>query len=138
MRNLQMSERHESTNANVNVTLGTVPKRAAGTFPCPLCMSDLDLRRSRANKPYCVCNSCGVQVFFRGKKGIARLGEFTTHGGIGPVPTEFANAGAVFAHLERLRAYRNDLDDKRPLIFSDKDLENAILATDFEIARTQH
>jgi len=53
--------------ANVNVTLD---KR---TFPCPLCAAPLDVRRTFRDKPYCVCQSCGVQIFFRGTKGISRL-----------------------------------------------------------------
>ena len=125
------------TSSNVNVTLGRSPERLGRTFPCPLCMTQLELRQSRAKKPYCVCNSCGVQLFFRGRKGIAKLGAFSAHTGIPPVQTEFLGAADAFSHLERLRAHRDDLKDKRPLIFSDKDLENAILAISVEIARTQ-
>lgn len=124
-------------NSNVNVTLGFSGPNARRTFPCPLCMTELDLRKSRANKPYCVCNSCGVQLFFRGRKGIARLGDFTTHGGIAPIPLEFSNAVDAFAHVERLRAHIEQLQDKQPLIFSDKDLDNAIQAVNLEIARTR-
>jgi hypothetical protein len=76
-------------------------------------------------------------LFFRGQKAIARLGAFDKSGGIPPVRLEFSGPAEAFSHLERLRAHRNDLSDKRPLIFSDKDLENAIQALNFEIARTQ-
>lgn len=44
-----------------------------GTFPCPLCNLRLEIRRSKNRKPYCVCNSCGLQLFIRGKKGIEKL-----------------------------------------------------------------
>lgn len=126
-----------NSQSNINVTLGPNPNSLGRTFPCPLCMTQLDLRQSRAKKPYCVCNACGVQLFFRGRKGIARLGEFNARGGILPVQTEFSGAAEAFSHLERLRAHREELQDKRPLIFSDKDLENALSAIGLEIARTQ-
>ena len=64
----------ELAMSNVNVTLpgdsGQNPRRS---FPCPLCGTQLELRESLRVKPYCVCNSCGIQVFFRGQKGISRL-----------------------------------------------------------------
>ena len=66
----------ESQRANVNVMLARPDSALPRTFPCPLCGSRLDVRESRAKKPYCVCNGCGVQVFIRGKTGIARLSEF--------------------------------------------------------------
>src|SRR5688572_9627805 len=95
MHNQSTSRSHP----NVNVTLESAQKSTSATFPCPLCRTALELRRSRANKPYCVCNPCGVQIFFRGKKGIARLGEFVSHRAPGPVPLEFANSQAIFARL---------------------------------------
>lgn len=70
-----MSDR--SPTSNVNVTLADSPPAAPGrTFPCPLCGSALELRRSRADKPYSICNPCGIQIFFRGKTGISRLRAF--------------------------------------------------------------
>jgi len=42
-------------------------------FPCPVCKRDLDIRVSKKQKPYCVCTDCGVQLFVRGKRGIARF-----------------------------------------------------------------
>ena len=42
-------------------------------LPCPTCFKDLPQRTSRKNKPYFVCESCGVQVFVRFEKGIERL-----------------------------------------------------------------
>ena len=42
-------------------------------FPCPVCKKDLDIRVSKKQKPYCVCQDCGVQLFVRGKRGISRF-----------------------------------------------------------------
>jgi hypothetical protein len=36
-----------------------------------------------------------------------------------------------------LRAQKNEFEQKRPLMFADKDLENAISAIDAEIAQAQ-
>jgi DNA-directed RNA polymerase subunit RPC12/RpoP len=123
---------------NVNVTWGSDGSSPPRTFPCPICAARLDLRQSRANKPYCVCNSCGIQVFFRGKTGIARLREFLTH----EQPSQRLSAAAAasliaFGRLERLRAEKEELERKRPLFFSDKPLESAIAAVEHEIAHLQ-
>ncbi len=42
-------------------------------FPCPLCLARLGIRRSKKNKPYLVCDACGVQMFVRAAPGIRRL-----------------------------------------------------------------
>ena len=126
-----------SLHANVNVTLNPPPP--AHTFPCPLCGADLDVRQSRAQKPYCVCNACGLQIFFRGKNGISRLRTLLEDGErlvAGPTATAAA-AVTVFNRLEQLRAQKTELAHRRGLIFVDDDLEHAILAVNHEIARLQ-
>ncbi len=46
---------------------------------CPTCKQALIERKSKTNKPYFVCDDCEVQIFIRGKRGIARLhGEMKT------------------------------------------------------------
>jgi DNA-directed RNA polymerase subunit RPC12/RpoP len=42
-------------------------------LPCFLCHKQLDLRISKTEKPYFVCEDCGMQIFVRGKRGIERL-----------------------------------------------------------------
>ncbi len=39
-------------------------------FPCPLCEEGLDVRQTKKQKPYVICNPCGVQLFVRGERGI--------------------------------------------------------------------
>jgi transcription elongation factor Elf1 len=39
-------------------------------FPCPVCASPRDVRQSKKNKPYIVCDPCGIQLFIRGPAGI--------------------------------------------------------------------
>src|SRR5712692_8201631 len=42
-------------------------------FPCPVCTRPLGVRLTKKNKPYVICDPCGVQLFIRGPAGI---GEF--------------------------------------------------------------
>ena len=42
-------------------------------LPCFLCSQKLRLRRDKHDKPYFVCESCGVQIFVRGRQGIENL-----------------------------------------------------------------
>lgn len=42
-------------------------------YPCPVCAELRDFRLSKKDKPYLVCDLCGVQVFIRGKTGIYYL-----------------------------------------------------------------
>jgi hypothetical protein len=69
---------------NVNVTLapaGTAfPEILGKELPCPLCGEGLPILISKRNKPYCTCNSCGIQIFVRGKAGIARLRQLALAG----------------------------------------------------------
>src|SRR5688500_10009484 len=130
-----MSDRMKT---NVNVTLGSADLSLPRTFPCPICATRLDLRRSRASKPYCVCDSCGIQLFFRGKTAIARLRDFTIHEQPAKGPAVAAAASLIaFGRLEQLRRQKAELEDKRPLIFADKPLESAIEAVERDIAHLE-
>lgn len=42
-------------------------------IPCFLCSQDLRLRRDKHEKPYFVCDACGMQIFIRGRQGIENL-----------------------------------------------------------------
>jgi DNA-directed RNA polymerase subunit RPC12/RpoP len=44
-------------------------------YPCPVCFEIREMRSSKKNKPYLVCDECGVQVFIRNKVGINRIAE---------------------------------------------------------------
>ena len=39
-------------------------------FPCPVCTQVREVRLTKKDKPYLICDSCGVQVFVRGPAGI--------------------------------------------------------------------
>ena len=42
-------------------------------FPCPVCLSPLDVRDSKKKRPYVCCNACGVQMFVRSPSGILKF-----------------------------------------------------------------
>jgi len=72
-----MANEQESGNVNVTLAHPNAPARKllGKEFPCPLCGSSMPIRLTRKGKPYCHCNSCMIQVFFRGKASIQRLQE---------------------------------------------------------------
>lgn len=46
---------------------------AKGHFPCPLCLSPLDVRESKKHRPYICCDGCGVQMFVRNDSGVRKF-----------------------------------------------------------------
>jgi DNA-directed RNA polymerase subunit RPC12/RpoP len=44
-------------------------------IPCFLCSQELTQRSDKHRKPYFVCDSCGMQIFVRGRQGIKNLTE---------------------------------------------------------------
>ena len=42
-------------------------------FPCPLCGRGLDIRQTKKQKPYVICDPCGMQLFVRTKTGMNRF-----------------------------------------------------------------
>lgn len=40
-------------------------------FPCPVCLDPREVRLTKKDKPYIVCDPCGIQLFVRGPAGIA-------------------------------------------------------------------
>jgi transcription elongation factor Elf1 len=54
-------------------------------FPCPVCTEPREVRVTKKDKPYLVCDPCGIQVFVRGPAGIGefnRLLERTNNDGL--------------------------------------------------------
>jgi uncharacterized Zn finger protein len=47
-----------------------MPNKTEHKFPCPLCTHPLEVRLTKKNKPYVICDPCGVQLFVRGPDGI--------------------------------------------------------------------
>jgi len=132
----------KTTPAQRNVTLEIEAKRAkelAGKpFPCPLCGALLPLEMTRKEKPYCTCNACGIQMFFRGKAGIRRLQKLLT--AQEPIAEEFRDSSvavALYNRVSQLRSKREELEQKQGIFFRDRDLDSAIAAINREIRQTQ-
>lgn len=127
---------------NVNVTLGPLEAALAeilgNEFPCPLCGAGLPICTSKRKKPYCTCNFCGIQLFVRGKVGIERLRKLARDGILISGSGGSASHGiALLNRLEQLKLQRQELVFKRPLIFADANVENAIELVDAEIKTVQ-
>ena len=117
-------------NPYVNVTLPKPEWYAEKKFPCPVCGASLTLRVARTQKPYCHCDACGIQLFFRGKNGIHRLKTLLASG---VLASGVSRATVLFEHLEQLKKQKSKLEDRRSLFSRNQDLENAIMALNGEI-----
>ena len=132
----------EQPQANVTLTLdrleAALDELRDLEFPCPLCGAGLPIRSSKRKKPYCTCNLCGVQLFVRGKAGIARLHKLIEAGILISGKNESASHGITLLNrLEQLKLQKDALKWKRGLIFVDEDVENTILIVDAEIEKVQ-
>jgi hypothetical protein len=130
------------TKGNVNVTLGSSGLGLGGLgekeFPCPLCGAGLPIRTSKREKPYCICDLCGVQMFVRRKAGIARLHEMANAGILISGKKESASHGInLLNRLEQLKLQKSELQWKRGIIFVDENVENAIRIVDVEIEKVE-
>ena len=46
---------------------------ASPMFLCPVCTQPREVRVTKKDKPYLICDPCGVQLFIRGPAGIAEF-----------------------------------------------------------------
>jgi len=136
----ELGLKQDSANVNVMlVPLGAGLEDLRGKkFPCPLCADGLAILASKRGKPYCVCNACGIQLFFRGKTGISRLLRMVKSEILIPGKADGADYGiALFDRLQQLKSQREELEGKLGLVFRDRDVENAIQIVDAEIETVQ-
>jgi len=107
-------------------------------FPCPLCGAALDIRFSKTQKPYCICEGCGNQLFFRGKRAIERLREIVESGiFVSSKKAGYSFAVSLYNRLAQLKSQKDDLEAKQGLIFRDQDLDHTISVVDAEIEHLQ-
>lgn len=132
----------DPTKPNVNVTLGrseaVLGDLADKEFPCPLCGAGLPILPSKRKKPYFTCNACGVQVFVRGKIGIAKLKQMANAGILVSGKKDSPMYGIVlYNRLEQLKLQRSDLQSKLGIFFTDGNVENVIRVVDAEIEKVE-
>ena|SRR2546425_4513703 len=111
----------------------------ARPFPCPLCNMELRLKISCKQKPYCTCLECGIQIFFRGQAGIARLHDMIK--AEEAVILEFsgpARAISLYSRLQHLKRQKEALEKKHGRIFRNSDVEQVIEALDAEMQRIRN
>jgi hypothetical protein len=134
--------RTQRLTPNVNVPLvaptGPPNTMAGKSFPCPVCAVNVPIRIARTHKPYLVCLDCGIQIFIRGKTGIARLQAILEDKMLVTGAWSGANTPELlFNRIQHLKQRKSELEQKQRLLFPDSDLENAIRAIDNEIERVQ-
>ena len=62
----------------------------------------VEIRYSKRDKPYLVCNPCGVQVFIRGSHGISRLDRWKKASTLLPAGNSASQPSAVIPLVEEL------------------------------------
>jgi predicted RNA-binding Zn-ribbon protein involved in translation (DUF1610 family) len=135
--------RPDQALSNVTLTLDSLEAALTeilgSEFPCPLCGAGLPIRTSKNKKPYCICNDCGIQLFVRGKVGIARLLKLVREGIL--ISSEGESAGhatTLLNRLEQLEMQKRKLSLKSAFVlFTDPNVENAIEIVDAEIKTVQ-
>lgn len=86
---------------------------------CFLCGNGLDVRASKRNKPYLVCEPCGIQIFIRRQQGIDRLvAKQKAYGGQLVVGQREADEEIVSLanRLVELKAKLREIEDNEPIL----------------------
>jgi hypothetical protein len=131
----KLNSNHSSANVNVTLSDGDL---GIFSFPCPLCGAGLPILNTKRNKPYCTCNDCGLQMFVRGKNGIARLARMAQEGILVCVKEQSVAHGiSLLNRIEQLQSQKHDLEQKCGIVFTDKNVENAISLVDAETEKLQ-
>jgi hypothetical protein len=125
---------------HVHVTLETREAEAkffrGKIFPCPICGLPLQVRVARTAKPYCHCDPCGIQLFFRGREGVERLREILKSEML--ISGKGSSAAVLlYNRVQQLKAEKRELEKKQGILIRNTDLENTIAAVQTEIEGVQ-
>jgi chaperonin cofactor prefoldin len=95
-------------------------------LPCILCGNKLQKRADKHNKPYFVCDPCGIQFFVRGKQGIERLNKLTSALERHAILFQHAadrifEVQALLSEIDGTKQQINKLDDEIGFFFTDND-----------------
>ncbi len=112
-------------------------------IPCFLCSQELEQRKDKNDKPYFICDPCGMQIFVRGRQGVLNLTElistlrkqdfpFREHARvlleIQAILTELRGLKKELSKLDGLLGIFTDDDDKdRTRTFLKQRIENLLL-----------
>ncbi len=94
-------------------------------IPCFLCAQQLKQRKDKHDKPYFVCDACGVQIFVRGQQGIKNLAQLLTTLSEHDFPFQEHAAvlyeiQAVLTEMRGLREEMNKLDSLLEIFTDDE------------------
>ncbi len=95
-------------------------------LPCFLCGKQLDQRTDKNNKPYFICNPCGMQIFIRRELGIKKLEELIRNLKEGELPLRkhaqvLYEVQAMLSEMDDLKAEIKRLDGEIGFFFIDQD-----------------
>lgn len=109
---------------SLNVNVRRVKKMA--DLPCFLCGKQLDQRTDKNNKPYFICNPCGMQVFIRRELGIQKLEGLIRNLKEGDLPLRahtqvLYEVQAILSEMDDLKAEIKRLDGEIGFFWIDQD-----------------
>ena len=95
-------------------------------LPCFLCGKQLDKRTDKNNKPYFICNPCGMQIFIRRELGIQKLEELIRNLEEGELALRkhtqvLYEVQAILSEIDGLKAEIKRLDFEIGFFFVDED-----------------
>jgi hypothetical protein len=84
-------------------------------LPCLLCGNQLDQRTDKNDKPYFICNPCGMQIFIRRELGIKKLEELIRNLKEGELPLKrhaeaLYQVQAILSEIDGLKTEIKRLD----------------------------
>jgi hypothetical protein len=94
-------------------------------LPCLLCGSKLHKRTDKHNKPYFVCDPCGIQFFVRRQQGIERLDKLLQTSERNAVPFQQAaerlyKVQALLGEIDGTKAQIGKLNNEIGFFFVDE------------------
>lgn len=132
------------SNHKENVTLRADPASdhplRGKPFPCPVCGMALAIRIARTGKPYCHCDPCGIQLFFRQREGIQKLQKILeSELLITGTGSKASSAVILYNRLQQLKNQKRELESQQGMFIPDADLDKAIavVQTDIEIVQSR-
>ena len=110
-------------------------------IPCILCGRLLEIRISKTEKPYLICNPCGMQIFVRYKSGVQKLchlvQEFQqTDSGFFEWHDSSLELISLLSRMNELRDKKHELVESKSItdhLFPKKGLEHAENAIESEL-----
>src|ERR1700694_5812863 len=95
-------------------------------LPCFLCGKQLDQRTDKNNKPYFICNPCGMQVFIRRELGIQKLADLIRNLKEGELPLKthtqvLYEVQAILSEIDGLKAEIKRLNFEIGFFWIDQD-----------------